>query len=266
MTGPNCRIKSYKGGRPIDLKGQFMISIIIPLFNERDNVVQYPTDLFPVMDRIALEYNETFEYLMVDDGSRDDTVERLNEIAGQRGDVIVLRHEKNSGMGTAIRTGIAKAKGDLIVTMDSDLTFRPQDVQVLIEAYRKTGADCVSGSPYLRKGLMGEVTPLRLLMSRSVNFLYRLLLGGNISCVSPIFRLYKRRIFDEIPVTSNNFEINAEIISKLLIAKMNVVEVPVPLLKRRHGSSKIRITKEIRNYLWLLYRIFRTKYLHQEWV
>lgn len=247
-------------------KGSSMISLIIPLFNERDNVVQYPEDLFPIIDATAQECGEPFEYIMVDDGSSDDTFSRLEDIARQRDDVVVLRHEKNSGMGTAIRSGIERAKGNLIITMDSDLTFRPQDVRKLIGAYRKTGADCVSGSPYLEKGLMEEVTPFRLLMSRSVNFLYRLLLGGNISCVSPIFRLYKKDIFSTISVTSNNFEINAEIISKLLIRKMNVVEVPVPLLKRRHGSSKIKITKEIRNYLWLLYKIFKTKYLRQEWV
>lgn len=242
-----------------------MISIIIPLFNERDNVLQYPADLFPVVDAIARECGESFEYLMVDDGSSDDTLGRITEIARQRSDITVLHHEKNSGMGTAIRTGIAQAKGELIITMDSDLTFRPQDIPKLIAAYRKTGADCISGSPYLEKGLMEEVTPFRLILSRSVNFLYRLLLGGNISCVSPIFRLYRRDIFNRITVSSNNFEINAEIISKLLIKNMSVVEVPVPLLKRRHGNSKINITKEARNYLWLLYRIFRTKYLGREW-
>lgn len=243
-----------------------MISIIIPLFNERDNVVQYERDLFPAIDAIAKECRESFEYLMVDDGSSDDTLVQLHEIARYRENVRVLHHEKNSGMGTAIKTGILQSRGDLIITMDSDLTFRPKDIQKLIAAYRKTGADCVSGSPYLEKGLMEEVTPFRLFMSRSVNFLYRLLLGGNISCVSPIFRLYRKEIFSDITVSSNNFEINAEIISKLLIKKKKVVEVPVPLLKRRHGSSKIRITKEVRNYLWLLYRIFRTKYLRQEWI
>jgi hypothetical protein len=95
--------------------------------------------------------------------------------------------------------------------------------------------------------------------------LYRILLGGNISCVSPIFRLYKREIFNDITITSKNFEINAEIISKLLISGRKVVEVPVPLLKRKHGSSKINIKKEAGNYLWLLYKIFKTKYLHLEW-
>jgi len=242
-----------------------MISIIIPLFNERDNVIQYSSDLFPIIDEIARECNETFEYVMVDDGSRDDTIDQLKSISRGRQDVIILRHDLNSGMGTAIKTGLSKARGDLIITMDSDLTFRPRDVKKLVAAYRKTGADCVSGSPYLEKGLMEEVTPFRLFLSRSVNLLYRILLGGSISCVSPIFRLYKREIFNEITITSKNFEINAEIISKLLISGRNVVEVPVPLLKRKHGSSKINIKKEAGNYLWLLYKIFKTKYLHQEW-
>jgi dolichol-phosphate mannosyltransferase len=242
-----------------------MISIIIPLFNEQDNVDVYITELFPVIDKIAEQCGESFEYILVDDGSSDDTLKRLSRIAKGRPDVIVLHHEKNSGMGAAIKTGIARSQGNLIITMDSDLTFRPCDVKDLIVAYRRTGADCVSGSPYLKEGLMEEVTPLRLFMSRSVNFLYRVLLGGDISCVSPIFRLYREEIFYDLEISSNNFEINAEIISKLLIGRKKVVEVPVPLLKRKHGSSKIRFAKEIRNYLWLLLKIFRTKYLHQEW-
>lgn len=66
-------------------------------------------------------------------------------------------------------------------------------------------------------------------------------------------------------ITSNNFEINAEIISRLLISGKTVVEVPVPLLKRRYGVSKINIRKEITNYLLLMGKIFKTKYLYKEW-
>jgi dolichol-phosphate mannosyltransferase len=149
--------------------------------------------------------------------------------------------------------------------MDADLTFRPVDVGKLLEKYRETGADCISGSPYLEKGLMEEVTPFRLLMSRTINFLYRVLLGGGITCVSPIFRLYRRSVLDTLKISSRNFEINAEIISKLLINGNSVVEVPVPLLKRKYGDSKINVKKEVKNYILLLYRIFRTKYLGREW-
>jgi dolichol-phosphate mannosyltransferase len=242
-----------------------MISLIFPLYNERDNVTHYPADLFPIIDDIAQKTNERFEFIFIDDGSRDDTVEQLREITLGRRDVKILVHKKNSGMGTAIKTGLLASRADLIITMDADLTFRPVDVIKLIEKYRETNADCISGSPYLENGLMEEVTPFRLLMSKTVNFLYRMLLGSRITCVSPIFRLYKRKILIEMDITSRNFEINAEIISKLLIQGKTVVEVPVPLLKRKFGESKINIKKEIKNYLLLLYKIFKTKYLHQDW-
>ena len=242
-----------------------MISIIVPLYNEEDNVVHYPADLFLVIDRIGRTMEEKIEYIFVDDGSRDNTVKKIKEVTSGRNDVQILLHEKNKGMGSAIRTGLTESRGNLVVTLDADLTFRPVDVEKLIARYRETGADCISGSPYLEKGLMEEVTPFRLFMSKSVNFLYRLLLGGGITCVSPVFRLYQRSVLDSIEITSRNFEINAEIISKLLISGRKVAEVPVPLLKRKYGESKINIKKEIRNNILLLYRIFMTKYLHRNW-
>jgi glycosyltransferase involved in cell wall biosynthesis len=242
-----------------------MISIIFPLYNERDNVMHYHSDLFPLIDDISKKTGEQFEFIFVDDGSCDDTADQVKTLAGTRSDIKVIIHEKNSGMGTAIITGLGSSQGELIITMDADLTFRPVDVLKLIEKYRETNADCISGSPYLEPGLMEEVTPFRLFMSRSVNFLYRLLLGGGITCVSPIFRLYRRSVLMEMKISSRNFEINAEIISKLLIDGKKVVEIPVPLLKRKYGVSKINMRKEIKNYILLLYRIFRTKYLHQEW-
>jgi dolichol-phosphate mannosyltransferase len=242
-----------------------MISLIFPLYNERDNIIHYPTDLFPILDDISKKTGEQFEIIFVDDGSRDDTVEQVKILISNRPDAKIIIHEKNSGMGTAIKTGLASSRGEYIITMDADLTFRPVDIEKLIIKFRETNADCVSGSPYLEKGLMEEVTPFRLLMSKSVNFLYRLLLGSGITCVSPIFRLYRRSVLTEMNISSRNFEINAEIISKLLIEGKKVVEVPVPLLKRKYGESKINITKVAKNYILLLYRIFKTKYLHKEW-
>ncbi len=242
-----------------------MISILFPLYNERDNVIHYNSDLFPIIDDIALKTGEKFEFVFIDDGSDDDTVEMIRAITNARMDVKVLVHQKNSGMGAAIMTGLGSSIGELIITMDADLTFRPADVLKLIEKYRETDADCISGSPYLKKGLMEEVTPFRLLMSKSVNFLYRMLLRSKISCVSPIFRLYRRNVLTGMSISSRNFEINAEIISKLLINGNKVVEIPVPLLKRKYGNSKINLKKEIKNYTLLLFKIFKTKYLHQEW-
>jgi dolichol-phosphate mannosyltransferase len=242
-----------------------MISIIIPFYNEAENVRHYDQDLFPEIDTISQKTGERFHFIFVDDGSQDDTVKLLQRVAKDRPEVKILLHEVNRGMGNAIKTGLSASDDDLIITMDSDLTFRPEDVILLIEKFHETNADCVSGSPYLQRGLLEEVTPLRLFLSASVNFLYRLLLGKKITSVSPIFRLYKREELEKITISSSNFEINAEIISKFIIAKKNVVEVPVPLLRRKYGYSKINIRKEIKNNIIILFKIFRTKYLHSEW-
>ena len=201
----------------------------------------------------------------MDDGSKDDTLKQLQKTTENRSDVNILEHVINRGMGNAIKTGLASCIGDLVITMDADLTFRPVDIAVLVRKYRETNADCISGSPYLEKGLMEEVTPLRLLMSKSVNFMYRLLLGNKITCVSPIFRLYKRSVLNELDITSSNYEINAEILSKLILRGKSVVEVPVPLLKRKYGVSKINVLKEIKNNFLLLYKIMMTKYFNKDW-
>jgi glycosyltransferase involved in cell wall biosynthesis len=243
-----------------------MISIIFPLFNERENVIHYDQDLFPIIDSIGKRFGESFEFIFVDDGSSDDTVEKIEEMCAKRSDVKIIQHERNRGMGNAIKTGFDSSSGDIVITMDADLTFRPVDVAKLIEKYRETHADCISGSPYLEKGLMEDVAPFRLLMSKTINCMYRFLLGSRITCVSPIFRLYKLTVLREMNISSENFEINAEIISKMIINGKIVIEVPVPLLKRRYGESKINVAKEIKNYIFLLYKIFKTKYLHREWV
>ena len=99
-----------------------MISIIIPLFNERDNIIHYNTDLFPVIEDIAKKYHEEVEFIFVDDGSKDDTIKKIQEIAGIRSNIRIAQHGTNKGMGNAIKTGLPCAK-DIVITMDADLTF-----------------------------------------------------------------------------------------------------------------------------------------------
>lgn len=242
-----------------------MVSIIIPLYNEEDNIDRYESDLFPVVESIAKTYGVTFDFIFINDGSKDRTLEKINAIAARRDGVVVLNHEKNRGMGAALKAGFAHAGADLIITMDSDLTFRPEDIPVLLEAYARDHPECVSGSPYLQSGLMEEVAPMRLFFSKTVNFMYRVLLRHPITCVSPIFRLYKTETLKKLEIESDNFEINAEIISKYIISGYRVIEVPVELHKRRYGESKINIRREIINNLKMMRKIVRTKYLHRPW-
>lgn len=242
-----------------------MISLVIPLYNEEDNVLIYPEELFPVVERLSKECDEQFEYIFVDDGSVDNTFNNLKALSHDFKGVKLVSHGENRGLGAAMKTGLMNTKGDFIIFIDADLTFRPENIKDLIIGYRISHADCVSGSPYIHEGHMKDVALHRLLISKTINGIYRLLLGENVTSISPIFRLYKSDSIKNLSITSNNFEINAEILAKLLINGKKVQEIPVPLYQRRYGVSKIQIKKEIINNIRLIYKIFKVKYLQKSW-
>ena len=243
-----------------------MISIIIPLFNEAENARLYPERLFPIAGPIVERYGESCEYILVDDGSRDTTLDELNRLSELQKNVVVVPHGVNKGLGVAVRTGLAHCSGDLVIMMDADLTYRPEDIEKLLAAYRETGADCISASPYRGKDLATEIaSPFRLFISKSVNFLYRVLLQDDLTCVSAIFRLYRKSALDGLVLESNNFEICAEILSKLILNKKTVHEIGVRVYAREFGVSKLNVKKEIVNNVRILSKIFRAKYLGRKW-
>ncbi len=244
-----------------------MISIVIPLYNEEENVELYPERLFPVVDPIIKKFGYSCEYIMVDDGSTDSTQQRLREIGKTHPNVIVLTHEKNQGLGAALRTGFVHSKADLVITMDSDLTYQPQDIEILLDTFQKTNADCISASPYREREHSTRVdSQFRLFVSKSVNFFYRVLLPkSDITCVSAIFRLYKSKALEGLTLESTDFNINAEIISKLMLQGKSVVEVGVPLHEREYGESKLNVRKEIWNNLIVLWKIFKFRFFNIRW-
>jgi len=243
-----------------------MISLIIPIYNEEEMLNQYNQDLFPVVENLKKKFNEDIEIVLVDDRSDDSSWSIINDFTRKRPDTIGVRHEKNRGMGAAVKTGIEKCHGDLLVFMDADLTFRPEDISVLLEEYRKYPVECISGSPLLRPELMDDVQIWRMFLSKSVNILYRILLGKPVTSVSPIFRLYKRDVFYQIQLSSENFEICAEILSKMIFKGMEIREVPVALHRRKFGKSKAKLAKSIQNHTKILYKIFLVKYFKREWI
>lgn len=242
-----------------------MISVIIPIYNEEEILAQYDMILFPIIDRMKEQFHEEFEIILVDDKSKDKSWNIISELAGRWKNTRGTEHENNRGMGGAIKTGIATSRGNLLVFLDADLTFRPEDISILLTEYQKNPADCISGSPYLQPGLMADVERFRMILSRGVNILYRILLGRSVTSISPIFRLYKREVFDLIHISSENFEINAEILSKMIFRNMRIVEVPVALHERKFGESKAKLTKSVKNHITILYKIFCVKYLGSEW-
>lgn len=243
-----------------------MISIVVPCYNEEENINTYENTLFPIIEEMSSKYNQKFEYVFVNDGSKDKTLEELSKIAEKHVNVKVVSHDINRGIGAAIKTGIEALSGEYAVFLDSDLTYRPVDISILLDEIAKNqNIDCVSASPYSNENNIENVSIIRLLPSKVVNFIYRVLLSTKLTCFSGIFRIYKSNVLRSIDIESNNFDVCAEIISKLIIQGYIIKEVPVTLHNREYGVSKLNIYKEILNNIRLFSKIIRVKYIHLSW-
>jgi glycosyltransferase involved in cell wall biosynthesis len=199
----------------------------------------------------------SYEVVIVDDGSLDDTAAKAAELA--RADVRLVKLSPNRGMGGAIRAGIDEARGEWIATLDADLTFPPSALKDMLTAGVAAKADLVSGSPYLRPGDMAGVSWIRVLPSLMINALYRGVFGMRLTAYTPVLRLYRTSFIRDLGITSNGFEINAEIAARAMIDRRVVAEVPAPLLARTAGASKLRRGRELKRHLSLIARLLSGK-------
>lgn len=228
-----------------------MISFIFPAYNEAENLRRFPAEALPEFDRLG----EDYEVVVVDDGSTDDTAAVARSL-GPR--VRLVQHDRNRGLGAAVRTGIGAAQGDLVITMDSDLTFAPSDVPKLLERFRKGDVDVVSGSPKLA-GYGKDIPSYRVLVGKISTLIYSLIFGSKITAVTPIFRLYRKKDLDELKLQSTGFDINAEILFQLVQNGKRVAEVPTMLTQRIHGESKLDYKKEMKRHLRLVWRMIKMR-------
>jgi len=227
-----------------------MITYLVPVFNEEENLLRIAPELLPVIKKIG-----KFEILIVDDGSIDKSREIEDELSKKHKEIVVVKHKKNRGLGAAVRTGINHANGDLLIALDADFTFHPNEIPKLIEAHEKTNADCVIGSHFLKGGNFEKVLTHRVFLSKAVNKVYQILMGKKIASISSIFRLYRTDCLKKMPIVSTGFDINAEILFKLIKAKRKIIEVPATLTTRIHGESKINTAREIKNHIKLILKI-----------
>ncbi len=224
-----------------------MLSVIIPAYNEEDNISRISSELVPVLKRLG-----RYEIIIVDDGSTDSTTDRAEEMQKKHNEVVIARHGANKGLGAAIITGINAARGDTTIMLDSDFTFHPKDIPRLLDAYKKYGADCVIGSPYAAGGRLEDVPFFRAALSKGVNMLYSLVIGRRVKSFSTIFRVYKTEHLKKMRLHSRGFSICAEILFRLMQKNRKIIEVPATLGTRIHGKSKINIKKEMKNNLLFL--------------
>jgi glycosyltransferase involved in cell wall biosynthesis len=222
------------------------LSIIIPMFNEAENV----ESTLNRVEEALVSFNGTYEIIAVNDGSSDNTFEVLNKLAENNERVRVFSYPKNIGRGMALRKGFKESSGEIIVSIDADLSYSPHYILDFVETLRKEpDIDFVLASPYMPGGSVKNVPFSRLWISKFGNKILRLAMPNRIYTSTGIFRAYRRKVLDSLELEADGKEIHLEILSKALSLGYRVKEIPAVLTARKRGKSKFKFKKTATSHL-----------------
>ena len=210
------------------------LSIIVPCYNEVGNVPKLQSQFLPIV--LDLAETRAVEVVFVDDGSTDGTWAALTDTfenrEGSRVWYTFERHAVNRGLGAALRTGLSAARGKVVVTTDSDGTYKFSEIPALL-SYLTPEVDMVTASPYHPDGDVVGVPAYRLVLSRGSSMIYRILVDRQIYTYTSLFRAYRRQVVEDVPFGSD----------------YRAVEYPALLHSRAWGTSKAKIARTIMAHL-----------------
>jgi glycosyltransferase involved in cell wall biosynthesis len=206
------------------------VSVIVPVFNERNTV----TEIVRRMRAVKLPLDLELEVVVVDDGSSDGTDKVLAAL--QDSTVRVVTHSVNQGKGAAIRTGLEAIRGDLVLIQDADLEYDPDDWPRLLDPVLRGKAQVVYGSRFTgeRKNMFPSHWLGNRLLTLATNILYRSTLSDMETC----YKLFDRRVLAGITIESQHFDFEPEITAKILRRGYRIYEVPISYAGREISEGK----------------------------
>jgi dolichol-phosphate mannosyltransferase len=230
-----------------DIEQSMDLSLVIPTLNEAGNIGEVVTRA----SRVLAALNIDFEILIIDGNSTDGTCQEA-AAAG----AVAIRDGGNS-YGDALRSGFSAARGAVIVTMDSDLSHEPEFISTLWHS--RDRAEIVIASRYVSGG-RADMSAFRYILSRILNLVFTLILRIPVRDISSGFRLYHKSALEQVNCRARDFDVLEELLIKLYIRKMRVLEVPMHYKPRKHGQSHAKLSRFAIAYLKTLLKMCRLRY------
>ncbi len=218
-----------------------LLSVVMPVFNERDTIEEIINRVLAVKLRIEL--------IVVDDMSTDGTTEILERLQKQRG-FVLLRQPRNRGKGSALRRGFAAVTGDLVIIQDADLEYSPEEYPQLTELICSGRADVVYGSRFLGRHRVFLLT--HYLGNRLLTFIANVLYNTMLSDMETCYKVMRTDVLRSMTLKSNGFGIEPEMTAKVFKRRYRVYEVPISYDGRGYEEGKKITWKDGVVALWVL--------------
>jgi len=224
------------------------VSVIVPVLNEAGTVVELSKSIAEVLDRIG----RRFEILFVDDGSSDETRQRVKEAHELDNRVKLVGLRRNFGKAAALCAGFDHSHGEILITMDGDLQDDPDEIPRFLEKLESEGLDLVSGWKQQRQDPASKRYPSRLF-----NWVTRKLASVDLHDFNCGFKAYRREVLDEIALYGELHRYIPVLASRrgFTLGELSVVHHP-----RAHGASKYGWDRYYKGLLDLITVLFITKY------
>jgi dolichol-phosphate mannosyltransferase len=220
------------------------VSVIVPCYDEAEGLPS-------LLARLERMESLGWEFIFVDDGSRDTTFTTLLVAARSRPCMRVVRHGTNLGLGAAMRTGFAHARAPIVCTIDSDCTYLPERLPELVRLVERD-ADIATASPWHPECVPSQGGRIRVALSRAVSGVYKLLVGQDVHTFTCLCRAYRREVLQKTHFRAAGFASVAELMLRGMLNGYRVREVPMQLGARQYGESKLKIWNAILSHAGLL--------------
>lgn len=209
------------------------LSVVVPCYNEEKTLKRCIERL------LAIEGEDLeLEVIIVDDASTDNSFSVAEELARDREQIIVLKHEKNQGKGAALRTGFQKATGNFVAIQDADLEYDPQELKQLIKPLEDDIADVVFGSRYLSGKIHRVLYFWHTLGNKLLTFLSNMFTDLNLTDMETCYKVFRREIIQGIDIKEDRFGFEPEIVAKIAQKKIRIYEIGISYYGRTYEEGK----------------------------